>query len=796
MSQPSNTRLAAFIDSCAAFLLNYRRLLLAVFIVLTVLLAASATRVRLDPGFGKTVPLQHPYMQTFTKYVSKFSGANRIVVSLRWKGKGDIYNPQFLAALREVTDDVFFLPGVQRSRVSSLFTPNVRYTEVTEAGFYGDVVVPARFSGQPQELATVRANVARSGQIGQLVSNDLKSAMVRAELQEIDAANGQKLDYVQVAQKLEQIRSKYGKDNIEINITGFAKVMGDVMAGINGVMSFFGIAFLITAALLFLYTRSTRMTALALAVALMPVVWLLGILPLIGFGIDPMSILVPFLIFSIGVSHAVQMTNAWRQAAQAGASSREASREAFRKLFIPGTVALLTNALGFLAIMYIKIDIVRELGVTACIGVLLMILTNKMFLPVLLSYMSGGERQAAAEAEPVQHSRFWWALSSAAEPRVALLVILFSVVLLVLGAAGARHLKIGDIGNGVPELRENSRYNRDNAAITSQYNVGVDVLSVIAETNETGDACLQYPVMSSIERFEIFMRGVAGVRSVDSVPSQAKVIIGAFNEGNPRWQALPRTSEGLGQGSGGFNPDYGMNSEDCKAIQVLIYTNNHEGSTIAHVISEIKRFTASEKSPVKFLLASGDVGVMAATNEAVEQAEVGMLLSIFAAITLLCLITFRSWQAVVCIIVPLTLVSILCNALMPLLGVGLKVSTLPVIALGVGVGVDYGIYLYERIQHQMQVEGHAFRVAFYEAMRQRGTAALFTAVTMSLGVGTWAFSALKFQADMGLLLAFMFLVNVLGSIFLLPALAAGLLASKPVGKSVKASVRTATTVQG
>jgi hypothetical protein len=57
-------------------------------------------------------------------------------------------------------------------------------------------------------------------------------------------------------------------------------------------------------------------------------------------------------------------------------------------------------------------------------------------------------------------------------------------------------------------------------------------------------------------------------------------------------------------------------------------------------------------------------------------------------------------------------------------------------------------------------------------MRQRGTAALFTAFTMSVGVGTWAFAPLKFQADMGILLAFMFLVNVFGAIFLLPGLAA------------------------
>ncbi|RJF92601.1 efflux RND transporter permease subunit [Noviherbaspirillum saxi] len=792
----SNQRLTTLIDACANAIMRHRRLLLWLFIALTLLLAASATRIRLDPGFAKTVPLQHAYMQTFTEYARVFSGANRILVNLRWKGEGDIYNREFLDALRTVTDDVFFLPGVERGRVFSLFTPNVRYTEVTEAGFYGDVVVPARFSAQPDELDTVRRNVARSGQIGQLVANDLKGAMVRAELREIDPSTGQKLDYVQVAEKLEQIRAKIGNDRIEVHVTGFAKLVGDVVEGITGAIVFFGIAFLITAVMLYLYTRSRQMTLLALAVALLPVVWLLGILPLIGYGIDPMSILVPFLIFSIGVSHAVQMTNAWRQAADTGATPKEAASDAFRKLFVPGTVALLTNALGFMVIMVIQIDIVRELGITACLGVLLMIFTNKVFLPVMLSYLKAetAARPQQSTTATGKSNRLWWALSSAATPRYTWIVLALSAALLAVGAYEARRLKIGDVGDGVPELRDSARYNRDNAAITSQYNIGIDILTVVVETSVEGDACLQYPVMSAIEKFEIFMRGVSGVRSVVSVPSLSKVTIAAFNEGNPRWQALPRTSAGLAQGAGSFNPDYGMNTESCKAIQVLIYTDNHEGATIAHIVDEIKRYVAKEKTAnVKFRLAGGNVGVMVATNEAVEHAEATMLLAIFGAITLLCFITFRSWQAVLCIIVPLALVSILCNALMALLGIGLKVSTLPVIALGVGVGVDYGIYLYERIQHEME-NGQDFRHAFYEALRQRGTAALFTALTMSIGVGTWAFSALKFQADMGVLLAFMFLVNVLGSIFLLPALGVGLLRSP--AKLVKTPVFVADTVKG
>ncbi|RDK09260.1 efflux RND transporter permease subunit [Cupriavidus lacunae] len=778
MNRPqSSGRLGRFVDACASVLMHRRRLLLVLCLAVTVALGVSATRLRLDPGFNKMIPLQHPYMQVFTKYASTFSGANTVLVSLRWKGDGDIYNAPFMDKLRRATDEVFFIPGVDRSRVFSLFTPNVRYTEVTEAGFRGDVVVPGRFSATPAELDKVRRNVARSGQIGRLVSNDLRSALIRAELRETDPATGKTIDYGSVARQLEKIRGEFSGTDVEVNIVGFAKLVGDVEEGISGVMGFFALAFAVTALLLWLYTRSLRITLLSLVVALLPVAWLLGLLPLLGYGIDPMSILVPFLIFSIGVSHAVQMTNAWKQEVVQGHSALDSASAAFRKLFIPGTVALLTNALGFMVIMRIQIDIVRELGITACLGVLLMIVTNKVFLPILLSYTRlEPSALASAQARRAQGAGgLWQKFGALARPGPALGVFMAALALLAAGAIESRGLKIGDVGSGAPELRADSRYNRDSASVVSQYNIGSDALTVVVEPTGFDDGCLHYPVMSAVERFEMHMRGVSGVQSVVSVSSLAKVVIGAYNEGNPRWEALPRSSEGLSQGAKAFDPDNGMNTSNCQAIQVLIYTANHEGATIAHIIREIRRFTAADKTPnVAFRLAGGNIGVMAATNEAVEEAEVTMLLSIFGAITLLCLLTFRSWRAVLCIIVPLTLVSVLCNALMARLGIGLKVSTLPVITLGVGVGVDYGIYLYERIQHQIREEGQALPQAFAEAMRQRGSAALFTALTMCIGVGTWAFAALKFQADMGILLAFMFLVNLFGAVSLLPALAAWL----------------------
>jgi predicted RND superfamily exporter protein len=264
---------------------------------------------------------------------------------------------------------------------------------------------------------------------------------------------------------------------------------------------------------------------------------------------------------------------------------------------------------------------------------------------------------------------------------------------------------------------------------------------------------------------------------VVALPGLAKAINAGWNEGSLKWRALSRNRDVLAQAVTPVDTASGLLNSDCSAMQVLVFTRDHKGTTIAHIVREIRKFARdNDTARMRLLLAGGNVGVMAATNEAVDAAEVTMLVSIFGTIILLCWLTFRQWQAVLCITVPLMLVSVLCNALMAGLGIGLKVSTLPVIALGVGVGVDYGIYLYERFKHHL---GEGMQTAFYEALRQRGTAAAFTALTMSVGVGSWAFSTLKFQADMGILLAFMFLVNMLGAILLLPALAT-LLLGRPV----------------
>ena len=770
---PALTRLP---EKLARVVFAYRRALLAVFAVATLLLAWSATALKVDAGFNKMIPLEHPYMQTFTEHQATFGGANRVIVALVQK-QGDIFNAGFFDRLKQVTDDVFFLPGVDRSTVTSLYTPNVRFIEIVEDGFAGGNVIPPEFQGTVADLDRVRRNLLKSGYVGRLVANDFSGALVSAELLEFDPASGARLDYRRVAEQLEMLRARHETADTGVHIIGFAKAVGDIADGAVSVIGFFAVGFVISGLLLYFYCGSRRLTALTLACALVPVVWLLGLLPLLGYGIDPMSILVPFLIFSIGVSHAVQMGNAWRhEVAVKGAAPLPAARRAFARLLVPGSAALITDVLGFLAILHIEIDVVRELGITSSLGLAAMILTNMLLLPVLLSYTRLSP--AAIERSRRQErrgERLWAWLKQAARPRRAALILVIAAVIFALGLHQSRALRTGDLGAGVPELRAESRYNQDVEVITHAFSIGVDVLSVMVQTGMAG-ACTQFEIMDAIDRFEWRMRQADGVHSVLALPGAAKVIASGWNEGSLKWRALSRDPVVLAQSVTPVDTGSGLLNTDCSVMQVMLFMNNHEGATIARVVDEIKKFKLEHDSDkLRFRLASGNVGVMAATNEAVDAAQVGMMASIFGAIIVLCLVTFRSWRGTLCIVIPLGISSVLSQALMALLDIGLKVSTLPVIALGVGIGVDYGIYLYERLQDNLARGGRSLVEAFHDALLQRGTAVLFTAATMTVGVGSWAFSTLKFQADMGLLLAFMFLANMLGALLLLPALAAYLM---------------------
>jgi len=764
---------------------NHRRTVIVICALVTVLLGALAVaRLTLGASFEKMIPRSHPYIQNYLENRGELRGlgnALRIVVE---NPKGDIYDARYLNTLKQIHDEIFLTPGVDRAWVKSLWAPGVRWTEVTEEGFRGGPVMPDNYDGKAAATEQLRANIARSGIVGSLVGNDFKSSMIVVPLLDVDPTTGQRIDYRALSHSIEKIRARVEADgSARLEVIGFAKLVGDLIDGLMQVGLYFALAAAIAAAIIWLYTRCVRSTALVLACSFVAVVWQLGIIAAFGFELDPFSILVPFLVFAIGVSHGAQKMNGITQDIAAGAHKLVAARLTFRRLFLAGVTALVADAVGFAVLMVIDIAVIKDLALTASIGVAVLIFTNLILLPVLLSYIGVGPKAIARAADAQRDrgrgfDRVFAALARFVEPRRATIAVVASALLVGGGWLVSRHLKIGDLDPGAPELRADSRYNRDNAYVTGHYTLTSDTFAVIVKTEKEG--CLKYQTLVEADRLAWQLQQVPGVQTTSALTNAVRQITAGSNEGSPKWLTIARNQDVLNYGAQQAsvnNPD--LFNTDCSVMPVIAYLSDHRAETLDRVVAASSRFAEEHSTPERrFLLAAGSSGIDAATNIVVRKAWVQMLLLVYAAVIALCFVTFRSWRAVVVAVVPLVITSVLCEALMVALGIGVKVATLPVVALGVGIGVDYALYLLS-VQLAQQRVGVPLAEAYRRALQFTGKVVVLVGVTLAAGVATWALSPIKFQADMGILLAFMFLWNMVGAVVLIPALSHFLLRNGP-----------------
>jgi len=657
----------------------------------------------------------------------------------------------------------------------------VRWAEVTEEGFVGGAVIPDGYDGSPESLRKLQTNTLKSGQVGVLVGNNFKSAMILAPLQDINPETGLPLDYRNLSNKLEsEIRDKYQTDTVKIRIVGFAKVVGDLIDGALQVVIFFGLAVIITFVLLFLYSRCLKSTFAVLFFSIFAVICQLGILNLLGYGINPYSMLVPFLVFAIGVSHGVQIINSIIHHAVSGHNKVESARLAFRSLVVAGMTALVSDAIGFTTLMVIDIGVIQELAIAASIGVAVIIVTNLIALPIVMSYVGVTKSAINHERKSLEHisivEKFF---ANFAKPFMAKIALAVGAVLFVVGLYFSQFMKIGDLDAGAPELRPDSVYNLDNAYIVENFSTSTDVFVVMAKTAQ--EQCIKYDNLVWIDQFQWSIKNTPGVQDVKSIADVSKFGIFGMNEGSIKWFGLNRNQFVTNASLAKVPP--GLINQDCSMAPILIFLNDHKADTLQNVVDAVNAFVL-ENPPqgIEFLMAAGNAGIESATNMVIEDAQTEMLIWVYSVVIALCLITFRSVRTVISIVVPLVLTSILSQALMAVLGIGVKVATLPVIALGVGIGVDYGIYIFSKVREALNMNKSLYDTYLY-ALNQTGKAVAFTGITLAISVATWVFSPIKFQADMGLLLTFMFLLNMLGALTLIPALAWALrIGNKPTDK--------------
>ncbi len=776
MSNPTSSHSehgGAFVAWLESLLFGARPLIIAFFALGTVFMAYNAWQLKMTAGFDKMLPYEHPFIETYQEYREGFGGGDRISVALLRRDGGNIFTPEFFGALREAHDRVFNLYGVDRTTISSLLAPNTVYVDIVPTGLEGGRVVPADFAPTPQMLERVRINVQKADLVGRLVANDFSGTVIGADLRRYDdPATMTPVDYERVAAELEALRTAIESDAISVHITGFAKSTTDIAEGATSVAMFFFATVLLVIGMLYWYCRSLWVTMSTIIAALMGVVWQLGLLHLSGIGIDPMNVLIPFLVFAVGISHAIQMMNGWTgEILGGGADAGVAARRSFRRLFVPAALALVANVVGFLTLFMIEIRIIQELALGTMMGMAIIIPTKLALLPVLLSYApirNPGRFRDAIGRRAARSDATWRRLATVTRPGYAAAIVLVAVAM----SAGAvrlyQDMRIGDVEAGVSELRADSRYNRDVRAITDKFHVGADVLTVYARTHPSG--CIEYPVMSAIDEFVTLARSLPGVLSVTSLTEVGKNNWVGYNQGNPKWRALPRNSDSLVMVSAQVEKTTGLLNDDCSVMPIYIYLSDHRAETVATVVDRLTGHARENTAGgVEFKFAAGNAGVIAATNEEVAASELPMLGYLFCVIFVLCLLTYGQLRMALAIVLPLALISFVVNGIMVAMGIGLKVNTLPIAAIGVGIAVDYGIYICHTLAPRLR-RGMPFAEAYYETLKLTGKAVIFIAVVLAAGVAFWIFSDLKFQADMGILLTLTFILNGIAAIFLLPAL--------------------------
>jgi len=769
---------------------NNRLLIILLCVLLTLFSGYQLRHLTVTTSFDKMLPHSHPFIQNFLENRSELRGLGdsvRLVVENR---KGDIFQPEYLQQLAKINDEIFLIPGVDRTWMKSIWTPVVRWTEVTEEGFVGGPVMPADFDGSPAAIERLRQNIARAGVVGSLVANDYRSSMIEIPLMLKDS-DGQALSYAEFSRALEKIRAEYENENLGIHITGFAKLSGDMIDGLFRVMLFFLVATIVAALIIYFHTRCVRSTGLVILCSLVAVVWQQGLITAFGGVLDAFTILIPFLIFAIGVSHGCQKMNGIAQDIAQGTHPWVAARYTFRRLFMPGLIALIADGVGFIVLVLVDIPIIRELALSASLGFAMLVVTNLILLPLFLSFT--GISPAAARRHIAEHqrsidklgvSRLWSLLDRFTEKRWAIAAILIATALTALAMVERTKLQVGDLDAGAPELRPDSRYNLDNAFITSHFGVSSDVFAVMIKT--PADQCGSYETLVEADRLAWKLAHVPGVQGTASLADTVRAYTSGSFEGSPKWYTI---SDNKGIVWPQINNALSWNSEllnsECSLIPVLAYLADHKAATLERVVKAADEFARQHSTPERqFLLAAGSAGIAAATNIEVKSVQLAMLIAVYAAVTLLCLVTFRSWRATVVAVLPLILTSLLAEALMVQMNIGLKVATLPVVALGVGVGVDYALYLLS-VQLSGQRSGLSLQEAYRRAIQFTGKTVALVGVTLAVGVVTWMWSPIQFQADMGLLLAFMFIWNMLAALVLIPALSHFLLNDKvftpPIG---------------
>ncbi|WP_096704296.1 MMPL family transporter [Magnetospirillum sp. 15-1] len=762
----------SFIETLPDRLFARRGLVLTLVLLVTLAFAAKIPALRIYTDFEGLLPQQHPFIKVHNEIRGLFGGANVLTVAVEVKD-GTIFTNDNLAAIDRVTNAIDNLPGVNHNLVSSITHRTARFISLTEEGSVRSEVYynPALGAMTPEQLAAMKAKVLVDPRVfGLIVSPDLKAALIKAQF-----IDGGQLDYLGIFQGLQDIRAHENKGGIRIHTTGQPALIGWVYSYLPQSLQVFAYTAVIVLVLLVAYFRRFHGVALPLVGIFISTVWGLGYIVVLGYHLDPLMLVIPFLIAARSMSHGIQIVERWYQELARVGDGRKAAEQTLREMFHPGTLGITCDAIGLALLVTGSVRVNFELGVFTALWALSGMLNVLVTVPLLLSYMP------TPKATVRKHSVLGAALGRlghlVAGRRSAMAMSALGGLLVLGSLVVAKGITIGESEPGSPLLYRDHDYNLSSAAVNALF-PGSEQLLLVAKADKPGG--LKDPeAMKAIEAFNNHMLLDPELGGIKSVPTLVRQVNKLIHNGDQRWEQIPHDAQLVGgvlfaymasSPIPGTLNDF-ITSDYSKANLALFY-KDHKGETVDRAIAmaaEGAKAVAALAKGVTIELAGGVLGVTAAVNREIFSDNLKVIPMVFVLICSVVGFTYRSWHAGLLMFIAMLVPTAMTYAYLSVNRIGLNINTVPLISVGLGIGIDYAVYIIDRIRDELH-EHLDFQAAIGRAIATTGLAVTCTVTTLVGGIVAWVFvSDLRFQADAAKLLIFMIVVCAVSAMVFVPA---------------------------
>lgn len=761
------------IERIAEFCIRRSAWVAGCLLFMTLVLGWFALHIEVRTVFEDMLPSHHEYVQTHEKFKDTFGGSNMVTIMFE-VDEGEIFQIPVLEKVREVTMGLREVSAVNPYQITSLASKKLKEVRASTAGIESLPLMWPDLPADTAAMAELKQAVLRNPLVyGPYVSKDLQATLITVDF--ID----DQVDYSKVFHEIRSLIASVDDGKVHIRVVGDPMLYGWVGHYLPETFQLVGAALLVTLVMLFILLRTWRGLLLPLLSGAVSASWALGICRLLDINFEPLVIVVAMLITSRAVSHSVQIVNRFDDELEllpaTADTSRIAAKVSLTDLFRPGMLGVIADAACMAVVALSPIPMLQKLTVLAVVWVLTLTVSAVILTPVMLSFI----RKPHGMVHPFNCipllNKVLDLATAVSLSRGRYGVLVASLVAVVCAGLYSLNLKIGDANPGSPILWPESEYNVDSAAINARFE-GVDRMFVVLGEDGNhglikGNEALQ--AMNSFQRFIEAQPEVGGSVSLADVLPQINL---SLREGNPRYLELGDSSAMNGSlvamlDSVSEPGDISRFADDQYANgAVTLMFRDRQGETIRTAVARIKEFISQNPlAQGEWHLAGGLIGVMAAVNEIILASQIEAIALALLVLALICTAVYRSSMAGMLFMVPVIISNMMTFAFMTWQGIGMSINTVPVAALGIGLGVDYAFYIADRIKEEFAI-GKSAEEAVRISLHSAGMGVIVTASVLILATLLWWASSLRFQAEMGLLMAIWLSVSAFSALFIMPSL--------------------------